>query len=425
MSKESKESLAGIKDALTKRGDLVHIIIVAAILALGINLLASFLFSQFSEKSNGPLWGSAILIAVSLLYLCIIFLRARDVYYEFESVIPINKYKNQVTIIPGYKLTEEIRRVLNATFLENKALESVWKSEPLVEQISPETSEQPSQKEDKEESDRGNGHSERDSSEPSYGFIKKVKVPYEQGESKSATILIEVLEFVILEQLSNHLSGYFQEFDDQDNQIIEYNRKHVPELLLENRILSLLTTPLEDRAIFAKVNLPSESTDETIYYIYGSDGSMYTRFDLTLPKGTKVKRPVPGVLELENDRVALMLYIDYKGYNANLPYDFEEAFLGVPRSSIQSLLVNIFLATRIKTPALLRWRSWRYYQWVDSFAEKLREFSQFSQFLEKIDWEATITHFHIRDNFTRLRAKGPSQKKQNESSEDSSGSQEE
>ena len=357
--------------------------------------------------------------------LCIIVLRARYASYKFESVVPIDKSKKQVTVISGYELTRKIRQALDAVFLENKALELAWKSESLVGQIYPEASEPPLQKKDKEESDRDNEHSERDSSKPFYGVVTKEKVSYKQDQSKSATILIEVLEFVILEQLSDHLSGYFQEFDNQDNQVIEYNRKHVPELLLENRILSLLTTPLEDREIFAKVELPPESTDKTIYYICGSDGSMYTRFDLILPKGTKVKRPAPGVLELENDRIALMLYIDYEGYNTNLPPDFEEAFLGIPSSSIQPLLVNIFLVTKIKTSALLRWRSWRYYQWIDSFAERLREFSQFSQFLEKIDWEATITHFHIRDNFTRLKAKQLSEEKQNESSEDSSGSQEE
>ena len=153
-------------------------------------------------------------------------------------------------------------------------------------------------------------------------------------------------------------------------------------------------------------------------------GAMYTRFDLILPKGTKIKRPDLGILELENDHVALMLYIDYQGYSANLPPDFEEAFLGVPRHSIQPLLVNVFLTTKIKTSALLRWKSWRYYQWIDSFAERLREFSQFSQFLEKIDWEATITHFHIRNNIAKLRAKRRSEK-QNESSGNSSDSQEE
>ena len=273
MSKESKESLAGIKDALTKRRELVHIIFIATILALGINLLASFLFSQFSEKSNIPLWGSIVLIALALSYLFIIVLRARYAFYKFESVIPFDGSKKQVTVIPGYELTRDVRQALDAAFLENAALELAWKSEPLVEQMSPEVFEQFSDKKDKEEKDSGNEHGDRDFSKPSYFSIVKAKVPNEQDHSKSAIILGEVLEFVILEQLSYHLSSYFQEFDDQDNQIMEYNRKHVPELLLENRILSLLTAPPEDRATFAKAELSPESTDETVYATYGSDGS--------------------------------------------------------------------------------------------------------------------------------------------------------
>lgn len=424
MSKESKESFAGIKDARSKREELVHIIIIAAILALGINLLASFLFSLFSEKSNGPLWSSVVLIVFALSYLFIIVLRARYAFYKFESVIPFDGSKKQVIVIPGYELTKNIRQALDAAFLENEALELAWKSEPLVGQISPEAFEQSSQKKKKEESDKGNEHGDRDSPEPYYYAVVKMKASDGQGQSKSATILREVLEFVILEELSLHLSGYFQEFDDQDNQIMEYNRKHVPELLLENRILSLLTTPLEDRAVFAKA-IPPEPTGGTICSIYGSNGAMYTLFDLFLPKGTKVKRPAPGVLELENDRVALRLNIDYEGYHTNLPQDFEEAFLGVPRLSIQPLKVDIFLTIKIKASALLRGSGWRYYQWIDSFAERLGQFSQFSQFLEKINWEAVITHFHIKKNISKLRAKQLSEKKQNESLGDSSDSREE
>lgn len=426
MSKESKKSFAGIKDARSKREELVHIIIIAAILALGINLLATFLFSVLSEKSNGPIWViailSAILIAVALIYLFLIPLRTRCASYKFESVIPIDKNKRRVAVIPGYKLATEICRALDAAFLENTALESAWKSEPLVEPILTEASKPSSQKKDKEVSDRGNKQSATDSSTPSYFAVAKMEAPDGLGQSKSATILKEVLEFVILRQLSYHLSEYFQEFDDQDDQVVEYNRQDVPDLLLENRILSLLTTPLEDRAIFAQAKL--EPPEGTIVSIYGSDGSMYTQFNLVLPKGTKVKRPSPGILVLENNRVALTLNVDYKGFQINLPNDFEEAFLGVPRHSVQPLQVNILLTTKIKILALLRGRGWRYYQWIDSFAERLGEFSQFSQFLQKINWEAVITHFHINNNIAKLRAKSLSKKKQNESSGYNSDSQE-
>ena len=245
MSKKSREPLAGLKHALTKREELIHIIIVAAFLAMGIDLLGSFLFTKFSENSSGLLWFGTVLIVLALLYLSFTVLRAKDAAYDFESVVPIDKRKKHVTVIPGYEITQDIRRALNAVFLENEALELAWKSESPVNQLSPVELQKTSQNEGREGQDSG-------SSQPLYAAVVKMEV---SEQLKPAAILREVFEFVVLNQLSLHLSEYFGRSENQGEQIMEYNRKHVPGLLLENRILSLLTTPLEDRAIFVKAKL--------------------------------------------------------------------------------------------------------------------------------------------------------------------------
>lgn len=394
MIRNRKETLTGMKNALTKREEIVHIIIVAAIFAFGIDLLASFLFSQLTYGSNNLLFIGLGLLVFALSYLAFIVLRTRRSFYEFTGVIPIDRNKKRVIVISGYGLTAEMCRTLDAVFLENEAFEAAWQSEPPVTQIN---------------SDSSNGMYESndqlqdtmESSEPIYFAVVKEK-NFELA--KPAAILMEVMEFLVLKQLSLHLSAYFGEFDEQDKQIMEYNRHHVPELLLENRILSLLSAPLEDRAIFAKANLP-ESPSGTIYSIYSTDGSMYSRFDLILPTGTVVKRPAPGVLVLENSRVSLILRVEFEGYNANLPQEFEPSYMGMERNLINSFQVKIFLTTKVKTAALLRGRGWKYYNWVDSFAEKLEEFSHFSRFLQKINWDSAMTQCRIETNLRNLRTR--------------------
>ena len=131
---------------------------------------------------------------------------------------------------------------------------------------------------------------------------------------------------------------------------------------------------------------------------------MYSRFDLVLPTGTQVRRRAPGVLELENGRVALTLDIQF-GYGANLPRGFEEGFLGVERNTIQAFKVTISLVTKVKSAALLRVGGWKYYQWVDSFAARLGDFAEFARFVEKVGWDATMAHFRVGNNLRRLKAK--------------------
>lgn len=392
MLRTKTETSTGIKDALTKREEIVHIIIVAAIFALGIDLIASFVFSKFLDGSDGPIFVGLGFIAFAFLYLSFILLRSRRSFYEFEGVVPIDKNKKLVTVIPRYELTTDMRRTLDAVFLENEAFEGAWKSEPPVTQIVSYSPDEESKMKDNERSDRG-------SSEPVYFAVVKEK---SLELSKPPAMLMEVMEFIVLKQLSLHLSSYFGEFDEKDKQIMEYSRQHVPELLLQNRVLSLLSTPLEDRAIFAKAKLP-ESRSGTIYTIYSTDGSMYSRFDLILPKKTTVKRPAPGVLTLENSRVSLTLQVRFEGYNMNLPQGFEQAYIGVDGNSIKAFQINVFLATKVKTIALLRGGGWKYYSWVDSFAEKLEEFLHFSRFLQKISWEAAATQRHIGNNLDQQR----------------------
>ena len=392
MSKKAAEALTGMKNALTKREEIVHIVIVAAIFALGIDLLASFLFSQFLSGSFDSFYIGLGLIVIALSYLTIVVLRTRRSFYKYEGVIPIDKNKQRVTPIFGYRLTTDMCRTLEAVFLENEAFEAAWKSEPPVTQVVADASDEPFENKNKLQD-------AKESSEPIYFAIVKGR---KLELTKPAAMLMEVMEFMVLEKLSLHLSSYFGRFDERDKQIMEHNREHVPELLLENRVLSLLSTPLEDRAIFARAKLP-ESKDGTIYTIYSTDGSMYSRFDLILPTGTIVKRPGPGVLLLDSRRVSLILKVEFEGYNANLPHGFEEGYMGIETNSVATFQVKVFLTTKVKPLAFLRRGGWKYYEWVDSFAEELEEFSDFSKFLKKINWDSAMTQQRIESNLRKMR----------------------
>ena len=403
MTDEGKERSVGVRDALGKRAEIVHVALIAAFLAFGVSLLASYTFSNLNHGSS-PLWIGAFLVFIAAAYLILVLLRARRTSDVFEGVILVRQEDQRTSVIRGYGLTEEVSRTLDAAFVENEALELAWKSEPPACKVHPNESNDIHDEEENLDREGGSdiGTASK-TSEPSYWSIVKTNVSESEMPSKPPAIMTEVLEFVVLEQLSLHLSEYFGDFVDRDQQVVEYNRSHIPQLLLDNRILSLLSTPIEDRAIFAKSVTP-EPAKGTIHAIYGSDGSMYSRFDLFLPKGARIRRPEPGVLQLDNKRATLTIAVLFEGFNANLPRGFSEAYLGVDRQSVRPFQVKILLTTIVKTGALFRNSGWKYYEWIDSFSERLREFSEFDSFLVKIGWEAAATSLRVAENLRRRRS---------------------
>ncbi|RHX88719.1 hypothetical protein [Leptospira stimsonii] len=225
------------------------------------------------------------------------------------------------------------------------------------------------------------------------------------GKRKSEQILEEAIEYIIIEKLSSHLSSYFQSYSNEDKFIKEYDRKDIPELLLNNRILNLLTTPFEDRSIFVKSGISEQKTDGKIYAIFGSDGSRYNRFDLTLPIRSRVSRPSSGQLEIDNDRVYFRIEIRNAGFTALLPNGFQQNYLGIVDKELMIRKVGIKLSYKIKPWSLFLGSKWNYHNWIDSFTENLLRFASFKIFVKDINWEAIFTNIVVNNQKEKLMSK--------------------
>lgn len=395
------EKFHTISEALDKRNEFFQIVAIAAILALGINLLAYSLSELLGVSHTTPLVVGGVLTFVVILYLLILRFRARGAINIFDGLVLIDRETNEIIPIPQYGLSEQLSVALKAAFVENEALHETWRNQPLVAK-GPTLDNGPAGKNKaSNQADQTGHHQNRPSLS---GYIAIIKAPAMEtiAESKSARILREALEFLLLEQLSMHLSAYFEVELGLDEETVEYTRNDVPDLLLQNRILSLLSTPIEDRAIFSKCKIPAPPPEGEIVDIYGPDGAVYKRFQLILPKGTKVSRPSEGILKLENDRVSLELVANYDGSLANTPNDFEILYLARSHRSVYALKIDVELRTSIKIRALLRPSGWKYHQWIDSFSQRLEQFSSFSHFLERIGWETAYTDHLIERNLAQL-----------------------
>jgi hypothetical protein len=376
-----------IARALAEREEFLGLLAVVALLAFGINLLSSAAIPLLERTWFPPAYIGAVAVAIALGYAAVRVLKARRIQIGIKTVVPFDAEKKQLVPIPGYKISVDLGRVLRAVFLENEALQRAWESDPLK---------RPKRISKSQPRDDEHGPSERatDSQPAGEGtnwvaiYCKKMDEE-DRKQPKSAALLGEALEFCVLDELSTHLSGYFGQEPNEKHLIKEFTRDDVPQLLLQNRVLSILCTPLEDRAVFAKAFSKHDPTDPqrgVLYSLFGADGFMYSRFDLILPSGTVVSRPHPGTLRLESPRLRLEIAISYGGFLTNFPPRFEEEYLGRESDEVIPLKVDVAVTAHLKASAFLRFHGWKYYGWVDSFFDRLQNALDFEHYIEVIGW---------------------------------------
>ncbi len=397
MKEERKGLLA---DILSRRKNLLKLISVALLLAFGTSILASYITTLFENREIALLIMGIVIICIVLVYLICSLLRSCNRTISISGLLVFKKESNDVVRIDRYKLSEKLEDTLSAVFLENEALKKHW--EEKLGESSGEIVYELFNNNSKENNNVG------------YSSIVKVETSDKKKKSKSYKILDEALEYLIIEELSDHLSTYFNGYYFSDKLIKKYSIADFPKILLENRIINLLSTPFIDRAKFAKANLLDKLEKGEIIKIFGTDGSRFSKFDLILPTGTKVERDNNGILILDNTKMTLEINIKNEGYSDNFPRSFEYYYLGIPdNSNIVTRKISIEVNSKIKFQALFFSKGWEYYKWIDSFIEDLEEFASLSKFIKNIEWESNLTRIIVSNNRTRIRNQIAKDKRKN------------
>jgi hypothetical protein len=204
---------------------------------------------------------------------------------------------------------------------------------------------------------------------------------------KSVRLLEEAMIFVLVEELSLHLSSYFNDVRE-DSLVKEYSREDIPVLLLKNRVLNLLSTPVEQRDIFLTA-YPAEGSRPKgeVYSLYGSDGAVFSRFDLVLPAGTTIQQSEQGTIRIETRRLVLELSARYTGSASVVSPSFARNYLGMDFDDVIPLKVTVALSGRVKPVSLLTSSGWQYYRWLDSFRKRVRRSFDFPTFQADIHWD--------------------------------------
>ncbi|MBC9786322.1 hypothetical protein H1S01_17830 [Heliobacterium chlorum] len=340
-----------IEDFLNQRATFMELFLVAVMLSVGTGLLTNY---AFTEKILDSIQLALIGIIFIFISLGILFHKKfRTLHYDVKIPCFILFNKSTKTIVPvaNYIFSNTLASTLSATFLENRAFASVWNKEPL------------------------------NSSKPTESQI-----------TGSEKFLIEAIEFFLIEKLSTHLTGYFD--DSEEIQLALYNCNDLPDLM-KNRILNLLTRPIEEREPFLEVNngkpmiqIIRATDNEQVLKSAFCDGARYELIEFKLPKKSTVRRKDIGLLEIDTPMVNIQFNVVYKGLNTYIPSLFFKLYLNnLDKKEIDSFSISIHCRIKMKIRSLLPGKGIKYHSWIDSFLRSLDEKINKDKFFDRIEWQ--------------------------------------
>lgn len=271
---------------------------------------------------------SIILCAASIFYLVSIK-QLLSFNQVIKAVVLINRNNNEIISIKGYRFSVEVERILKAISAENKAIYAEWEKEPICNR-------------------NNRAISNKDSKETGTSYVAITRTAYEQNsQAPSAALLLEEISiFVVLDILSSHLSTYFNDRHN-DTGIKEFSREDFPEFLMKNRIINLLSTPIEQRPIFLTAFPdPEQRPEGEIFTLWGSDGAVYSRFDLTLPVGSRLQHIARNGLRIITKRLSISLSAQL-GFNASVSRTFCGAYLHLDGDDVEARQINITYLERL------------------------------------------------------------------------------
>ncbi len=321
---------------LNRRADIIKLIFVVFLLALGTGLIVNFLTLLFEFKSQVLLWTGISLVIIVFIYLTVSILLSCKRKINITGTIIYDK--NKVISVDRYEFSEKLSETIKAIFLENEALKHNWDSDFEDKKAEKKIEKEQEGKEEKKEA-----------KEVQYYSIVRYESDGKEldKQKNSKKILKEAVEYVFIEKLSTHLSSYFNNYNNENKILKEFTRTDFPNILLENRIINLLSSPFEDRPIFLKAKMSKLKDKGEIVAIMGSDGSRYSRFDLVLPKKSKVIRKENGLLQIKSPRLTLEFKVEYKGFGATLPRGFEYNYMGYDSRELSAYSIELELSISI------------------------------------------------------------------------------
>jgi hypothetical protein len=364
--------LSGI---LTERNSLTNIIIGTIIASLGINLISESLLQMFFFGAHIMLIIGIGASLASIWYFIRAMTAKRTQVRNYSGFFIVDYVEKKVIPVNRYPYSINLSRYLESACAESQDIRMVLERSIYV----PDTT----IKIPRENIDEvGIEREER-------AAVKKLMA------APDRRLILEATEYFVLRMLSTHLTNYFSDEKFKEENLTTLERKDIPQELLENRFLNLFSKPMEERtAASFEDRYVSKSTQG------GSDKSNidFRHFHLILPTKTKVSRTGENNCEITTKKFTLSVAILYSGADELLPADFEKYYLGLQEynqrsnpSMVKGKAIEIEVKVFFKNSIFFSRTGLQYYEWLDSYLDKLEEEFSASYFFKKIGWDSVST----------------------------------
>lgn len=327
----------------TKRKDIVKNFILVAILSAGISLIANALTKE-SDLLVTLFPGAVCVIIVALFYLKE-YIGGSSYDVNVESVISVDKEKNFIPI-DRFRFSEDLNHAVLSVLSENNAYKPLWKQ----------------------------------------AFDFNIN-----GDNKGQIFVKEFMEYLFIHWISSELNAYFINYEDCSKEMI--GREQIPDLLIKNRVIELISKPYEEREKFQKEIIKEKQNEGKIVYMGGEDGVVYEMLEIELPRKSKVCRE-GDALVIKNRNFDIRFESDFKGFSTVLPRYFEDFYMKRLWKDTHNYLVNLKMSIRIKPFFLFSSRDLEYLGWLDRIGEGFIHYFSIDDFMSRIGYEQAATN-HI------------------------------
>jgi len=358
---EEKDKI--IKQNILSREVILEVILISIVISLGTNLIANSLW-DLNKITNIFFFiiGTLIVIISSSMLIYKNFKKfSRSV--TFKGFIIYDEKRNKLIDVDRYDLSYHISNYLKAAFNEDKSLKIIWKKVPLKK------------------------------------VFKHLLEKNKEYKTSAKEIISEVFEYIILDILSTTLTDFFNREGFDEKNLTEYKRQDIPDVLLHNRFLNLFSKPMNQREAFVKDLLKKETRVKDLlknsgknYEITmstGRGGALYSKFDLVLPKNTRIKRIEKNKILLESDKIKLEFEITFDGLCTILPHDFQSLYIGLKfeptRYHVYRLVLDLDIKFKFKS--FFSSSGWKYYEWLDKYLNELEECISMEYFFKSLNWK--------------------------------------
>lgn len=342
---------------LLARSQFSNSLVVLFVLAFSISLAASSVSVIFPDNAKLLLTVSIFGVVAAFVYLLAGPASTRKQKRVFEAVLVQDKSGNLVSI-PRYAFSGDLQRYISAVTSENKAIAGQWGDGKLFD------------------------HDSFD------GAAREFR------KTSAGNLAADAISYFLIERLSTLLTDYFDgEGYQSSKEIKEITRKDIPNFLLENKVLDILSKPIEDRDAFLEHSEDriTVKSDGQLIAAHAANGAYFSRFDLTIPADAKIIRGINGGFIIHSRRFRLEMRPKLSGFATNLPLGFPALYLHLDPLDTRTYKVDLEAEVEFSALHLFGGRSRILHGWVDSFLENLERNFDFDRFKDEINWETALS----------------------------------